>query len=214
MIHWDKISEAAAAECLFISGVLDAKQDDPVPAGTVSILLLSPDEPAFWAHFQSSPEAADGQVDPLDRWTVAAAARIKQAVPDATALFPFGGPPWQPFIQYSQRSGRTWQSPVGLLVHDTMGLFASFRAALTVPYHVEQPAHQAQPCPDCAQPCLSACPVKAFSDGSYDVPICKSYLNSSDGAVCRDGCLVRRACPVGQGRRKPAQSAFHMKAFM
>jgi epoxyqueuosine reductase len=47
----------------------------------------------------------------------------------AKALFPFGGPPWHPFIAWAKRSGRAWESPVGFLVHDQAGLMVSYRAA-------------------------------------------------------------------------------------
>ena len=89
----------------------------------------------------------------------------------------------------------------------------SFRGAIRLP----RPARVAsgpRPCDTCAAPCATACPVDAFADG-YDVAACKAHVASPAGADCRrGGCLARRACPVGQGRRLPAQSAFHMEAFL
>ena len=51
----------------------------------------------------------------------------------ATALFPFGGPPWLPFPAWARRTGRAWDSPVGLLVQRRPGLFVSYRGALALP---------------------------------------------------------------------------------
>lgn len=207
------ITQVAATEHLYVSGILYPTHDDPVPDGTQTIVLLSPDEPAFWEHFSRSAEYKDGTSDPLDRWSVAAFARITAQM-DARALFPFGGPPWMPFISWAKRSGRAHSSPVGLLCHDTTGLFTSYRGALALREKLAIPPTGPSPCTDCAAPCTMACPVDAFATGSYDVPLCKSHILSDAGTDCRTGgCLVRRACPVGADRRLPAQSAFHMKAF-
>ncbi len=187
-------------------------------SGTVAeanrtIVLLSPDEPAFWDHFQASPEAEDGAPDPLDRWSARVIGGIAATL-GAEPLFPFSGPPWHPFTGWARASARAWASPVGLLVHAVSGLFVSYRGALAVPGEIVDDPPSADPCPSCAQPCRTACPADAFAGGHYDVPRCKSYLDTEAGRTCRqDGCLVRRACPVGRDRRRPAQSAFHMEAF-
>ena len=129
------------------------------------------------------------------------------------AVFPFGGPPWRPFTGWARRSGRAWPSPVGLLVHDRAGLWISYRGGLLL--EEEAPAADAlRPCDACSKPCLSACPVNALTPDRYDVAACHAVLDTPGGQdSLQGGCLVRRACPVGAGRRDPAQSAFHMKAF-
>ena len=182
-------------------------------SGTVAeagrtIVLLSPDEPAFWEHFRASAEAGDGAPDPLDRWSARVIGRIATAL-GAEPLFPFSGPPWHPFTGWARDSERAWASPVGLLVHDVAGLFVSYRGALAVPGDLTDDPVPGSPCPTCAQPCLTSCPVDAFAGGQYDVPRCKAYLDTEAGRTCRSGgCLVRRACPVGRDRRLPAQAAF------
>ncbi|MEL7179873.1 MAG: ferredoxin [Pseudomonadota bacterium] len=180
--------------------------------GTDTITLIGPDEPRFWSIFCDSPEYKDGEADPLDRWSC----RVLTAVAEehnAEALFPFGGPPYAPFFTWAKQTGRFWASPIGFLVHDEMGLFVSFRGAIR--WH--KPAKvgtNPQPCVTCTQPCATACPVGAFDDG-YDVAACKAHVRSDAGATCRTkGCLARKACPVGQGTRLPAQAAFHMEAFL
>ena len=115
------IDQLAAGERLFVSGI--------VTDGDGSIALLSPDEPAFWAHFQASPEASDGAPDPLDRWSTRVIGGIAKALA-GEPLLPFGGPPWHPFLTWACDSGEAWSSPVGLLVHHRSGLFVSFRGAV------------------------------------------------------------------------------------
>jgi len=176
-----------------------------------TILLIGPDEPAFWPHFTQSAEYSDGAPDPLDRWSTRVLTRVANDIA-AEPIFPFRGPPFHPFFTWAMASGRFTASPINFLVHDTVGLFASFRGALKIPEKQDaQRVHS--PCTTCAQPCATACPVDAFADG-YDVAACKAHINSPAGADClTKGCLARRACPVGQGHRLPAQAAFHMKAF-
>lgn len=181
--------------------------------GAETITLIGPDEPRFWPIFRDSPEYKAGGSDPLDHWSRRILSGIAKSC-GGEPVFPFGGPPFAPFFTWAKQSGRCWSSPLGFLVHDEAGLFVSFRGAIrwqTTPRIGTGP----QPCLTCAgQPCATACPVGAFDDG-YDVAACKAHVTSDAGRECRTGgCLARRACPVGQGDRLPAQSAFHMEAFL
>ena len=175
--------------------------------------LVGPDEPAFWPIFSASREYGDGQPDPMDRWS----ARVLTSIADdlgGEALFPFGGPPYAPFYSWATASGRAWPSPIGFLVHDMAGLFVSFRGAIRLRGTATSVSKES-PCQTCTtKPCATACPVDAFADG-YDVAACKAHVASAAGARCRlNGCLARRACPIGQTRRLAQQSAFHMEAFL
>ncbi len=196
---------------LCILGICETRPHDGLPHdGT--ILLIGPEEPVFWAVFTQSPEYTDSAPDPLDRWSHRVLSQIA-AGNDATPLFPFGGPPFQPFFTWAQRSRRLWGSPINFLVHDTAGLFVSFRGALLLKTQIPQKTTD-QPCLECPAPCKTACPVDAFVNG-YDVAACKAHLATPEGNDCLTmGCRARRACPVGQGNRSPAQAAFHMKAFL
>ncbi len=207
--------EAQAQRCaLTIRGVLLPASDDPVPPGTGSLVLLGPDEPRFWPEFSKSPEYNDGAPDPLDRWSKRLIGLLASDWA-GTPLYPSDGPPFPPFIDWALRSGQVWTAPVGLLVHDTAGLFISYRGAIALPERLTSPAPSQNPCDTCPdQPCLAACPVGALADGRpYDVPACQDHVVQSPD--CQQGCLVRRACPVSQRfGRMFVQSAFHMTAFL
>lgn len=183
--------------------------------GQQTLVLLSPAEPGFWAYFTATPEYRDGARDPMNRWSTRIISAMAQTL-GATPLFPFSGPPWQPFTDWARRSARAWPSPVGLLVHDAAGLMISYRGALAFPDRFSLPPPGARPCDTCAgQPCRSACPVDALSGAGYDVAACHSFLDTEAGRDCLDkGCRARRFCPVSEtyGRR-PEQSAFHMQSF-
>lgn len=206
------LNTAAAAWQLYVSGVVDGPLPAPVPTGE-QLVLLSPDV-GFWDMFERAPEYQDGLANPLDRWSRRALTDLADGFA-AHAVFPFGGPPYLPFIDLALRSGRAWQSPIGMLVHEKDGLFTSYRGALVLQSALswDVQAHE-NPCLDCPAPCQNACPVGALGGDGYDVPKCAAHMRLAAGVDCvTGGCLARRACPVGQGRRSRAQNAFHMAAF-
>ncbi len=202
----DVITETASAEGLAVLGAFHHDDDQ-------TLVLLGPNEPAFWSLFTRSNEYLDKRENPMDRWSQRVIGALAKTL-NATALFPFGGPPYHPFISWAQQSGRAWQSPVGFLVHDTAGLFVSYRGAILVQGRIEIPPTASSPCDNCSEkPCLSACPAAALGQDGYDVPKCHAYLNKVGTECLSSGCAVRRACPIGQNKRLPSQSAFHMRAF-
>ena len=182
------------------------------PAGTRTLLMIGPKEPGFWLHLQAQPEW--NGPDPLDRWSRRVIGRVACDL-GAKALFPFGGPPYQPFYSWALRTGRVWDSPIKLLVHATQGLMVSFRGALALPQTIPLPPPAIQPCAACAKPCLTACPAGALTGAGYDVPLCHAHLSQPAGTDCMTrGCLVRSTCPAGAGyARMPSQSAYHMRQF-
>jgi epoxyqueuosine reductase len=220
---YEAVAARAAAEHLAILGGFEttpdtAGRDDDaeLPPGTRSLLLLGPAEPGFSDHVTASPEWRDGLPDPIDRWSRRVIGTIACAL-GAKALFPFGGPPHRPFQRWALRTGRAWNSPVRLLVHDTAGLLVSFRGALALKERIAlPPPPPAAPCESCAgRPCIAACPAGALGRDGYDVPACHAWLDRPEGAGCLSGgCAVRRACPVSAGHpRAPSLSAHHMRHF-
>ena len=208
-----KVQELAAAVHLAVLGGFHCINDESLPNGTRSVLMLGPQEPGFWVHIRSQPEW-DGAPDPMDRWSRRVIGRLACDL-GAKALFPFGGPPWQPFYSMALRTGRVWESPVRILVQAEQGLMVSFRGALALRAAVDLPAPVARPCDTCAKPCLTACPAAALTGDGYDVPSCHRYLDTEPGADCMNfGCAVRRACPLSESyARLSAQSAYHMGQF-
>ena len=213
------LSQEAGRRHLRVTAGLDSARcatRSDLPGGTRTLILLSPDEPGFWPAFTASEEYRDGAPDPMDRWS----RRIIGSWADqigAPPLYPFGGPPFHAFIAWALASGHVHQSPVGMMVHPTAGLFLSFRGALALRDAIDLPPPVPSPCDSCAtRPCLTACPVAALGPDGYDVPRCKAYLRDTPGNDCMsEGCRARRACPNGRAHgRVPAHSAFHMTHFL
>jgi hypothetical protein len=205
------IEARAARDFLAVLGGFTCEAEVGLPTGTASVLLLGPLEPGYWAHIKAQPEWSGP--DPVDRWSARVIGAMAAEL-GGVALFPFGGPPYLPFYSWARRTGRIWESPVKLLVHQDQGLMVSFRGALALPYRVEVAAG-VSPCLGCAAPCLNACPAEALGAQGYDVPGCHRYLDGPSGGDCKNfGCGVRRACPVSQGYARLAEhSAYHMGTF-
>ena len=207
------ISTILAPHHLAVLGGFHAAAGDALPKGTQTLMMIGPAEPGFWPHVTAQPEW-DGAPDPIDRWSRRVIGHIACDL-GAKALFPFGGPPYHPFYQWALRTGRVWDSPVRLLVHDAAGLMVSFRGALALKTRVDLPASPPRPCDTCPKPCLTACPAHALTGAGYDLPACHAWLDTAPGQDCMtQGCAVRRACPVSQGYARMAeQSDYHMGQF-
>lgn len=187
-----------------------------LPENSRTILLLGFAGQNGWSDFAAAPEAQDGLPDPLDRWSKRIIGALASQL-GAKALFPSDGPPFLPFQQLAKRAGEMFTSPLGLLIHPEFGLWHSFRGALVFARQFALPQNlpAQNPCETCAaKPCLTACPVGAFSAGGYNVNACAAHLHSKDEICTTQGCLARLACPVGaQHRYGSGQTAFYMAAF-
>lgn len=209
-----EIESACGDTGLTILGAFHPIQSDQASDHCKTLVLLGPNEPIFWQTLKSSPEHAHS--DPVDKWST----RVIDGLADqlgAHALFPFGGPPYQPFIAWALRTGRVWPSPVSLLVHDRAGLFLSFRGALAFDTQLALPDETTgSPCDTCVEkPCKTACPVDALNHEAYNVDACHQWLDQKPDPSCLSaGCLARRACPISKNYgRLEEQSAHHMRAF-
>ena len=218
-----KLNERLQAHGLRTRGAFHPGADDeapPMKTGRLpaTIVLVGNAGGEIWPAFSGSPEYRDELPDKMDRW----ARRVLRDIAaefNAEADFPFGGPPYRPFQRWALRADEVWPSPLGLLIHAEFGLWHAYRGAILLPDRIEPPApsNRVSPCETCAdRPCLKACPVGAFTGNGYDVDACAGHLGSTHGGVCMTGsCLARRVCPVGRGHRyEPAQSVFHMQAFL
>lgn len=215
----DALDRALSAHGLAARGGFRPGPDDAVPdlspgPPPASVVLVGNLGGAMWPRFAPF---IDGERHPLDRWTRRVVEPIARAF-GATAVFPFDEPPL-PFQRWAKRAEGLHSSPVGVLIHPEYGLWHAYRAALLFPREVQGlPPVTAgpSPCEACeTKPCLSACPVGAFTPEGYDVPACAGHLRAPEGAPCHEhGCRARDACPVGrQHRYPPGQIRFHMQAF-
>jgi hypothetical protein len=221
-VDYARVCLAVEATGLRSRGAFHPLPADAVPAmadgrEAATLVLVGVVGGSCWDAFQSAEESRRDS-DPLDRWSRRVVGELALAL-GAEALFPFAGPPFLPFIRWAQRAENVFPSPIGPLIHPDYGLWHAYRGALAFAQGFDLPAmdERPRPCDSCAgKPCLTACPVGAFSTDGYDVPVCVAHVAGVHGAPCLGGgCLARRACPVGATYQyTPAQMGFHMRAFL
>jgi ferredoxin len=179
-----RIDTAAAAQGLSLRGAFHPLSRDGVPAmpdgrPVATLVLLGNVGPGLWGHFAAGSELTDGGPDPLDRWSERVIGALGRAL-GARPLFPFGGPPYLPFIAWAKRAEPVAESPLGMLIHPEHGLWHAYRGALAFAERLELPAPDTRPrpCDSCAgKPCLTACPVGAFGAEGYDVAACVGHIS-------------------------------------
>ena len=181
------------------------------------LILIGHAGSSFWPHFSAWRETQpETLANPLDAWSESVIGPIAETL-GGEALFPWQKP-HHPFQQWAMAATGMKPSPLGILIHPVYGLWHAFRGAILFDADVliQAPEILNHPCDTCAgKPCLSACPVSAFSSDGYDVAACRAHLVGGAGNECMEGgCLARRACPVGREfMYDDAQMAFHMRAF-
>lgn len=210
----DDIVRALASHGLILRGGFVPVGGEGAPEGVRALLLIGNGGRSMWQAFERAAPAGD---HPLDRWVRGIvdplAARLA-----ARAFYPFEGPPYWPFQRWAMRAEAAHPSPLGVLIHPRYGLWHAYRAALAFDRALPLPARAeaASPCASCLdRPCLSACPVGAFSAECYDVTACRAHVPTPAGSDCMDlGCRARHACPIGSEHAyPPLQARFHMTAF-
>ena len=212
------------AQGLTYRGGFHPEDDDAVPESfgepSQTLILIGHTGSSLWPQFSHWLKTQTGPSEPLDSWSVDVLESIASEI-KATALFPFRGPPYWPFIHWAERADRLWVSSIGLLIHPIYGLWHAYRGALSFPYRLPLPeetqSETTAPCPACVQrPCLATCPVGAMQEEGYALEICIDHLaEHPDGECMQRGCLARRACPVGtKYTYEPEHAQFHMHAFL
>ena len=207
----ETLNGGAAARGLRVNGTFAPVPEDGLHPDIQTVVLLSPNQ-GFWPIFAASHEYQGGLPDPMDRWSRRTIGRWACEL-GGKAYFPFTMEPIYPFFSWALRAGRSWTSPVTLLVDDANGLMTSFRGAIGLREKVDFGV-SARPCDTCEAPCSGACPAKALTVDGYDVPRCISYLRDNPHSACRlSGCQVRLACPLSAAPSSE-QAQFHMSVFV
>ena len=235
-MEFQRVLDAVAVTGLMVRGGLHPTAADEVPGNPPTLVLVGNAGPAMWRAFvaATTAEARLGDPNPLDTWTRQVLDAVAQGL-GARALYPFSTP-YLPFQRWALGTGAVFPSPIGPLIDPQYGLWHAYRGALAFDRRLELPPTpgRRRPCDNCAdKPCLAACPADAFGgegegagDGAeegaaagmspFDVPACVAHVASVAGKPClEDGCLARRACPIGPEHvYRPAQARFHMERFL
>jgi len=173
-------------------------------------LLIGNAGPDMWRELSLSAEYGDGAPNPMNRWTK----RVLDVISDdyeARAVYPFDEPYW-PFQRLAQKAIGVKASPLGILMHPEYGLWHAFRGLLIfsethefvsqINVLIQNAQNLIHPCDTCEEkPCLTACPVDAFTGERLEVDKCFTHLDDGAQPHCMSlGCQA-------------AQVKFHMKAY-
>jgi len=219
------ITSIATPLGLSVRGGFAISSEDKVPellngGAAQSLVLFGNTGSSIWSVFSTCPEMQDGLDNPLDRWSERIGDDLAAQLGGA-AYYPFGGPPYQPFISWAQKAESLRPSKLGILLHPEYGLWHAYRFAVALPdvlfdtqTNKPQKRHACDTCED--QPCYGACPVEAFANNHYDVDRCVRYLDTNPQAVCHhEGCMARMSCPEAkQHRYLQPHAAFHISQFL
>jgi hypothetical protein len=216
------IAAALATSGLVLRGGFAFADDEAPPPGPggrppKSVLLVGQAGASIWPHFSRWREVQVRDLaNPLDTWSREMIGAVASRF-GAHAVFPFEKP-YLPFQQWAMRAEGLRPSPLGILMHPEYGLWHAYRGALLFEEKLpvarpQTPVHLCDLCD--GKPCLSACPVGAYSEQGFAYESCLGHLGSGHGQTCMTaGCLARNACPYGQAYRYPAEAqAFHQSYF-
>jgi ferredoxin len=220
--RWPKKTISGIANLLLKNGLIPrgALWLDPAEALSLkakSLILIGHAGSSIWPHFTKWRQTQPPDLaNPLDAWSEQVISPIAKAL-GGRAIFPFQKP-FHPFQQWVMRAEGLKPSPLGILIHPVYGLWHAYRGAVVFDDEIliQEAQEKSHPCDLClGKPCLSACPVNAFSGQGYDVQSCRTHLAAEAGEECMDGgCKARLACPVGRDYvYEPDQMQFHMQAF-
>jgi len=182
-----------------------------------TVVIVGSGGRGHWTHLwggQSPPRPRAGfhPVDDASRqWAEVLVDGLQRRGVAARAVLPSEDPALA-FTTLAEMAGLGTVSPVtGLLMHPEFGPWVSLRVAVLLEGEPLGPVQEDasldfQPCIDCSQPCISACPSEALrpaalggpAAGGIDHGVCGRHRHAGG---CADGCAARRACPVGAEHR-------------
>lgn len=228
MTNFLEIEKRANSYGLVIRGGFNADTDNHLGiqlegVRAKSLILLGNAGSSIWDSFSASTEFEDGKADPLNRWSERVGNEMAKKT-NGKAFFPFGGPPYQPFIQWAKKAEALKNSNIGMLIHPKYGLWHAYRFAIAYPVSFDELNNTKTTediCAKCeSQACLNTCPVGAFqtddmNQADYDVKTCYDYLKANPTSKClTHTCEARFACPEGhEFHYQPDHARFHMTAF-
>ncbi|MDX1435083.1 MAG: ferredoxin, partial [Gammaproteobacteria bacterium] len=144
------ICRAVEARGLAPRGAFHPVRDDAVPdmadgRAPGTLVLVGVVGRGSWAAFEKAEESRL-DANPLDRWSRRVVDSLAAEL-EAQALYPFGGPPFLPFVRWAQRAEPVHPSVIGPLIHPDFGLWHAYRGALAFAERVDLPPRVDRPRP-------------------------------------------------------------------
>lgn len=173
------------------------------------LLLIGHGGTLLWQQLALHGMAGEHPVDDFSQAQVAAWLDCEQA--GSAYRFVYPGPTTIGLQRLGMLAGWHHASPFMVGINHQWGSWFAYRAVVLADTHFPPtpPLNSPSPCSSCAtRICVGQCPAKALDQG-YDLRACLDYRLQPDSA-CRDRCLARNSCPVGEAHRySDAQISYH-----
>ena len=163
----EQIDILLAPQGLIPRGALRLNPSEARALSAKSLVLIGHACSSIWPHFQKwLSKQNEPPANPLDAWSEHVITPIAAKL-GGRSVFP-SQKPYPPFQQWAMRAEGLKPSPLGILIHPVFGLWHAYRGAIAFEDEIliNEAQEQIHPCDLCiGKPCLSTCPVSAFSGG-------------------------------------------------
>ena len=173
------------------------------------LLLFGHGGTRFWQRLSELEIESSNPVDERSVHVIAAWLGKFAKGSDHKILYP--GISTVPLQDLGRLSGWHHDSPLGLGIHPTYGLWFAYRGVvlLDTAFSPTIALTDPSPCRSCeASPCITACPTEALSHDRFDVNKCVAY-RLEDESNCASKCIARLACPLDEYRYTEQQMTYH-----
>ena len=99
--------------------LLSVIQQDSMLTSGQNLVLIGNSSKGMWPAFSQSEEYKLGKSNPLDRWSQRLGQQLANQY-DGRAIYPFTGPPYQPFLSWAQHNGDSFQSHLDCIYTTSM----------------------------------------------------------------------------------------------
>lgn len=190
---------------------------DIISAGKRTDIAVGSAGQPFWDKLSQSKEWLEGHDHPVNSYTARMINPLLRTDDGEDVIFVFDDDAPNFVELWPKTFPGIAQSDLGLMIHPDYGLWMGARAHIILPqaYFKFEHADRFDPCTACIEkPCLSACPVGAFTGPrEFDFRACGAHLKTNP-ACFYGGCDARAACPYGQSWQLPKdQAEYHQNRF-
>lgn len=169
--------------------------------GCRQLILLGHGGRRLWDCLQTS---GLGGEHPIDAHCVRTVRRwLAEQLPGRTSRIVYPGEQPVGLQALGRLAGWHHDSPFRVGIDAEWGSWFAYRAVILADcdFLPSFPVDRGNPCPTCVpRLCVTTCPAGALEGGAFSLERCAAYRLQS-GSPCAEGCLARKACPVGAEHR-------------
>ena len=164
------------------------------------LVLIGHGGTGLWNEVSSIVACADAADHPIDSFSIDSVKQFfSEKVPDLSYRVVYPGSSLIPLQQLGELAGWHNDSPFKVGVNQVWGSWFAYRVCVLTDsdWSASSVVKLESPCSRCQeQPCITACPAGAMSDGDFHINNCIAFRQKVK-SDCNQRCLARLACPIG-----------------